>query len=206
MTVFYKFNGKMYANITNKCSCSCVFCIRKNSNTVGKNDSLWLEHEPDYDEIISEFQAFDKTDLTELVFCGYGEPLERAELLIEIACYVKIHTQMSIRINTNGLVNFINPQFDISAMKGVIDSVSISLNASTPDLYNTLVKPKFGLPSYNALLNFAIIIQEYVPEVSFTLVDYNLSEEEKEACAERARDIGIPLRIRKYIINNEDYN
>ncbi len=54
MTIFYEFEGKLYANITNKCPCSCVFCIRKNGDSVADNDSLWLEHEPSYEEIIKQ--------------------------------------------------------------------------------------------------------------------------------------------------------
>ena len=73
MTIFYEFEGKLYANITNKCPCSCIFCIRKNGDSVADNDSLWLEHEPSYEEIIKAFDDFDKTGLHELVFCGYGE-------------------------------------------------------------------------------------------------------------------------------------
>ena len=87
MTIFYEFEGKLYANITNKCPCSCVFCIRKNGDSVADNDSLWLEHEPSYEEIIKAFDDFDKTGLHELVFCGYGEPMERADVLLEVAKY-----------------------------------------------------------------------------------------------------------------------
>ena len=97
MTIFYEFEGKLYANITNKCPCSCVFCIRKNGDSVADNDSLWLEHEPSYEEIIKAFDDFDKTGLHELVFCGYGEPMERADVLLEVAKYVKQTTDMKIR-------------------------------------------------------------------------------------------------------------
>lgn len=205
MTVFYEFDGKLYANITNKCPCACRFCIRRNSDSVGDNESLWLKQEPTFDEIIAAYEAFDKTGLSELVFCGYGEPMERAETLLRVAKYVKAHGNMKIRINTNGLVGLINPGFDVSSLRGYIDSVSISLNASTPELYNEITRPEFGLPSYNAMLNFAIIVQSAVPKVSFTIVDYEMGEEEIEACRERANDIGIPLRVRHYVTDNKNY-
>ena len=64
MTIFYKFEGKMYINITNGCPCDCVFCIRKNGDSITDNDSLWLEHEPDFDEIKSAFEKFDKSGIT----------------------------------------------------------------------------------------------------------------------------------------------
>lgn len=205
MTIFYKFDGKLYANITNQCPCACEFCIRKNSDSVGNNDSLWLEHEPSYDEIISAFNSFDKTGLDELVFCGYGEPMMRAHTLVKVAEYVKANTNMKIRINTNGLIAFMEPLFDISTLKYKIDKVSISLNASNPDKYFQITNPKYGLPSYNAMLNFALRVQEFVPDVSFTIVDMDLDDDEIEKCKERAKDLGLPLRIRRYVRDNVKY-
>lgn len=205
MTIFYEFDGKLYANITNKCPCACTFCIRKNSDSVGGNDSLWLEHEPSFEEIKEAFDSFDKTGLSELVFCGYGEPMMRADILLKTAEYVKANTDMTIRINTNGLVALMDPLFDISSLKFKIDKVSISLNASNPDKYFQITNPKYGLPSYNSMLNFALRIQEFVPDVSFTIVDCDLSDEEIELCRERAKDVGIPLRIRHYVRDNEKY-
>lgn len=205
MTIFYEFDSKLYANITNKCPCACVFCIRRNGDGVGESDNLWLDHEPDFEEIVEAFDRFDKTGLSELVFCGYGEPMMRAEILLKTAEYVKEKTDMKIRINTNGLISLMNPNFDIASLKYRIDKVSISLNASDPDKYFRLTNSEYGLPSYNSMLNFALRIKEYVPEVSFTVVDCNLGEEEIERCTERAKDCGIPLRIRHYVTDNKKY-
>lgn len=205
MTIFYKFDGKLYANITNKCPCSCTFCIRKNSDSVGGCDSLWLEHEPSIEEIIEAFDSFDKTGISELVFCGYGEPMMRADVLLKTAEYVKTVSNMEIRVNTNGLIALMNPNFDISRLKYKVDKVSISLNASDPDKYFMITNPKYGLPSYNSMLNFALRIQEFVPDVSFTIVDCGLDEEEIEKCRIRAKDCGVPLRIRHYVTDNVKY-
>ncbi len=204
MTIFYEFDKKLYANITNKCPCSCVFCIRKNSDSVGENDSLWLEHEPDLDEITAAFDAFDKTGLSELVFCGYGEPMERAEMLVKTAEYVKKSTKMKIRVNTNGLVKRINPDFDISTLKGVIDSVSISLNAPDAVRYNEVTRPKYGLSAFETMLDFAEKMKDIVPQVIFTVVDI-ISKNEIAACQKLASDMNIPLRIRHHVTNNKDY-
>lgn len=205
MTIFYEFDGKLYANITNKCPCACVFCIRRNGDGVGESDNLWLDHEPDFEEIVEAFDRFDKTGLSELVFCGYGEPMMRAEILLKTAEYVKEKTDMKIRINTNGLISLMNPNFDIASLKYRIDKVSISLNASDPDKYFRLTNSEYGLPSYNSMLNFALRVKEYVPEVSFTVVNCDLGEEEIERCTERAKDCGIPLRIRHYVRDNKKY-
>ncbi len=204
MKIFYDLNGSLYANITNKCPCACTFCIRQNDSTVGENDSLWLEHEPSVEEIKKAFDEVDKSLYSEVVFCGFGEPMERPDELIEVAKYIKETSGMKIRINTNGLVSLIHPAFDLYKMRGVIDSVSISLNASNPDDYYVITRSRYGLPSYNSMLNFAIITSSIVPNVTFTVVDV-IGEEEIEACRNRAADIGVPLRVRKYISNNRDY-
>lgn len=205
MKIFYDLNGSLYANITNKCPCACRFCLRNNGDSVGGNDSLWLEHEPTIDEIKSAFDEVDKSKYNEVVFCGYGEPMERASDLIEVAKYIKEKSDLRIRINTNGLVLLMHPTFDLSSMEGLIDSLSISLNASDPEKYYYITNSKFGLPSYNSMLSFAVSASAFVPNVVFTIVGV-VDEEEVNACKERAADLGIPLKIRSYISNNTDYN
>lgn len=205
MKIFYDLNGSLYVNITNRCPCACSFCIRKNDNTVGENDSLWLEHEPTVAEIKAAFDEVDASKYDEAVFCGYGEPMERPDELVEIARYIKEKTGMKIRVNTNGQVSLMHPAFDLYSMRGAVDSISISLNASDPDKYYMITNSRFGLPSYNSMLNFAIITSSFIPSVTFTVVDV-IGEEEVEACRRRAADIGVPLRVRKYISNNRDYD
>ena len=90
-------------------------------------------------------------------------------------------------------------------MEGLIDSLSISLNASDPEKYYYITNSKFGLPSYNSMLSFAGRASAFVPNVVFTIVGV-VDEEEVNACKERAADLGIPLKIRSYISNNTDYN
>ncbi len=205
MKIFYDLNGALYANITNKCPCNCTFCIRHNDETVGENESLWLEHEPTVDEIKDAFDKVDTSKYNEVVFCGFGEPMERPWDLIEVAEYIKEKTGMKIRINTNGLVSLMHPTFDLYLMRDVIDSLSISLNASDPDKYYEITKSRFGLPSYNSMLNFAIVSHSFIPDVKLTIVDV-IGEDEVEKCKERANDIGVPLRIRSYISNNREYD
>lgn len=180
------------------------FCIRKNGDSVADNDSLWLEHEPSYEEIIKAFDDFDKTGLHELVFCGYGEPMERADVLLEVAKYVKQTTDMKIRINTNGLVDFINPAFDAYKMRYLIDCISISLNAPDPESYLEVTRPKFGLPAFNSMLNFAKTVKTIVPKVMFTVVDI-ITPEQIEQCKELAEGLDIPLRVRHWVTDNESY-
>lgn len=204
MTIFYKFDGQMYINITNGCPCDCVFCLRNNSDSVRDNDSLWLEHEPSFEEITAAFDAFDRTGCTDAIFCGYGEPTVRADILVKTAEYIKKHSDMRIRLNTNGLVRLIHPDFDISRLKGLIDIASISLNAPDAKRYNEVTRPHFGEPAFRAMLDFAADVKNMGIQTKFTVVDV-ISEEEIERCEQLADSMGIPLRVRAYITDNESY-
>ena len=205
MTIFYTFDGKLYANITNKCPCDCKFCIRRGGDSIVGNDSLWLEHEPTPAEIKSAFDAYDASQIGEVVFCGYGEPMQRAQTLIDTARYIKSKGDIRIRVNTNGLVRLIDPQFDISALKGAVDSVSVSLNASDEKKYNEITRPCFGEKAYGEMLRFSQDVKAMGIEVGFTVVDMDGMEDEIAACQEVADSMGIPLRVRDYVTDNESY-
>ena len=204
LTIFYKFEGKLYINITNGCPCKCVFCIRDNADSIKDNDSLWLEHEPSFEEITAAFDAFDKSGMTDAVFCGYGEPCVRADMIVRVAEYIKQHSDMRIRLNTNGLVKLIHRDFDINSFRGIIDSVSISLNAPDACRYNEVTRPSFGEKSFDVMLKFAEDMKQIVPSVGFTVVDI-ISEEEIQRCHAPADSMGIPLRVRHYVTDNESY-
>ena len=199
MTIFYEFEGKLYANITNRCPCSCVFCIRKNGDSVADNDSLWLEHEPSYEEIIKAFDDFDKTGLHELVFCGYGEPTCELEILKETAKYIKSVTKTPVRLNTNGLSDLINKRETPAEFKGLVDIISISLNASDAKAYDEVTRPSFkGVNCFEEMLSFAKRVKEFVPEVMLTVVDI-IGEEEIKKSQAVADSVGIHLRVREYV-------
>lgn len=204
MTIFYNFGGNMYINITNGCPCKCVFCIRKNADSVCDNDSLWLEHEPDFEEIKAAFAKFDKNGVEEAVFCGYGEPTVRVEMLLETAKLIRENSDMKIRLNTNGLVRLIHKDFDISQFKGLIDSVSVSLNAPTAERYNEVTQPSFKENAFDEMLKFAADMKNLGIKTGFTVVDI-ISDEEIAECEKLAEKLGIPLRVRHYITDNESY-
>lgn len=75
-----------------------------------------------------EFEKFDMTQYNEVVFCGFGEPTERFDALKEIAAFVKEKYNKPIRINTNGAGSLINGRDIAPELKGLVDTVSVSLN------------------------------------------------------------------------------
>ena len=197
MTIFYKYAGKLYVNVTNRCPCNCIFCIRNNGDSVGESDSLWLEHEPTMDEIKAAYEAIDSSDCPEVVFCGYGEPLERLDIVLQTCDYLRSVSNMKIRINTNGLSDLINGKPTAHLFKGRADTMSISLNAATAEEYVRVTQPSFGKSAFPSLLQFAKDCKAAVPRVLFTLVDV-ISPEEVSASQALADELGIPLRVRAY--------
>ena len=181
--VFYEYGGGLYANLTNKCPCRCEFCIRDMVGALGDADSLWLRREPTLDEIKELLREWDLNQFYELVFCGYGEPTERLEVLRAAAKYIKNNSSVPTRLNTNGLSDLIHGRDTAKELEGLLDTVSISLNAGTVDEYLKVTRPKFGEEAYTAMQRFASQCKEYVPNVVFTVVDVIGDEEIKAAQA-----------------------
>ena len=197
-TITYEVKNGLYFNITNRCPCNCTFCIRNNDDHVYGSDPLWLDHEPSVAEIC---EAVDKRDLSryeEIVFCGYGEPTERLDDLLKVAAYIKKKSPVRIRINTNGLSDLIYGEQTAPKLKGLVDVVSISMNATNKEDYLKMMRPKFGIGSFDAMLSFAKACKDYVPEVVMTIVDTVTTKEEQEKSRMICEELGVRLRIREY--------
>ena len=198
MTITYPVNKGLYINMTNRCPCNCTFCLRHNADGVYGSDSLWLDREPTVEEVCDSVDTWDLTQFEEVVFCGYGEPTERLEDLLLVAKYIKDKQDIKIRINTNGLADLIWQKQTAPQLEGLIDTVSISLNTPNKEDYLKVVRPKFGVGSYDAMLNFAKDCTAYVPNVVMTVVDVVTSKEEQEQCRRICENIGARLRVRPF--------
>ena len=187
----------VYVNLTNRCPAACTFCLR-NTKEMAESNSLWLKREPTREEVISEFDKYDLSKCNEIIFCGFGEPMERVYDIVEIASYIKNkYKDMHIRMNTNGLANLVHGKDITPLLKDCIDTVSISLNASNAEEYYKITRNKFGIGSYDEMLKFAVECKKYVPNVVMTVVDC-IGEEEIEACRKVCEKIGLPLRVRPF--------
>ena len=198
MTILYKVHNNLYVNLTNRCTCSCTFCLRNEKETVGESSTLWLEHEPSVEEVKKEFEKFNMDEYNEVVFCGFGEPTERIDDLIEIAKFVKEKYHKKIRINTNGQGSLSNGKDIAPMMKGVIDIVSVSLNTPNEKRYNEIVRSRFGDQAYQAMLSFVKEVKQYVPEVVLSTVSTTITKEEEEECRKICEDLGVTYRIRPF--------
>ena len=199
MTITYEVGNALYVNITNRCSNRCDFCIRNNGDGAYGSNSLWLAKEPTCEEIFASISARDLGKYEELVFCGYGEPTERLDDLLAVARQIKERHTIPIRVNTNGQSSLLFGKDTAPMYAGVIDAVSISLNAPNAKEYDRVCHSKFGLSAYDGLLDFATRVKAYVPSVTLTVVDVALTPAEIKECEQIAAKCGVPLRVRKYI-------
>lgn len=198
MTVTYEGGSSLYINMTNRCPCACTFCLRQNKDHVFDCDSLWLDREPTVKEVCESIDTRDLAKYSEVVFCGYGEPTERLYDLLSVAEYIKTKSNIKIRINTNGLSDLIWNESTAPKLKGLIDTVSISLNATNKEDYLKVVRPRFGIESFDAMLKFAKDCTDYVPSVIMTVVDVVTTKEEQERCLKISESVGAVLRIRPF--------
>ena len=198
MTITYIVKNGIYINMTNRCPCACTFCLRQNSDSVYGSEPLWLDREPTVKEIISSIDNYNLEEFEEVVFCGYGEPTERLVDLLEIAKHIKSKSNIKIRINTNGLADLIWNEPTAERLKGLIDTVSVSLNATNKEDYLKTVIPKFGEISYDAMLKFTKDCTKFVPNVVMTVVDVVTTPEEQEKSRKICEQLGATLRIRPF--------
>ncbi len=198
MTITYPVKKGLYVNMTNRCPCACTFCLRKNGEGVYGSDSLWLEREPTVEEVCRSIDERELSDFEEVVFCGYGEPTERLDDLLAVAAYLKSKRDIPIRLNTNGLSDLIHGEPTAHKLKGLIDTVSVSLNATDRESYLAVVRPRFGIGSYDAMLKFTKDCTAFVPNVVMTVVDVVTDKAQQEVCRQICRSVGATLRIRPY--------
>ncbi|MHB8918197.1 MAG: TatD family nuclease-associated radical SAM protein [Desulfocucumaceae bacterium] len=187
----YTIGDRLYINMTNRCTNNCSFCIRKSQLGVGYN--LWLEREPDAREVIETLGDLDR--YSEIVFCGYGEPLVRISQVKEVAGHIKKMCRVPVRINTNGHADLIHGKGSAGSLAGLVDRINISLNAHSSEKYMEICRPVFGKETFEAVLSFAESCIGIIPEITLSVVEWPGVDVEK--CKEVAEKLGVGFRLRK---------
>ncbi|MCK4423687.1 MAG: TatD family nuclease-associated radical SAM protein, partial [Candidatus Omnitrophica bacterium] len=131
----------------------------------------------------------------EVVFCGYGEPLIRLDVVLKTAKILK-EKGVYIRINTNGHGNLIHGRSIVGDLIGLIDEVSVSLDTDTADKYNSICQPKFGSRTYEKIKEFIAECKKALPKVGITCID--LREVDMDHCRKIAQELGVGFRARHY--------
>lgn len=187
--IAYKIRDSLYLNVTNRCTNKCSFCIRFHSDYV-KGHNLRLSDEPTAEELTHEIG--DPSRYKEIVFCGYGEPMLRLDLIKDVAAWVK-QRRGKVRVNTNGHGNLIHGRNILPELSGLVDSMSVSLDAHDEKTYNIICKPAFK-NAFTGVIDFIKEAKKYIPSVQVTVV--TLPEVDIERCRKIAEELGVGFRIR----------
>lgn len=197
----YLLDGKIYINLTNRCTNDCIFCLRKDKDDV-VGQRLWLDNENSTSEdVIEQFnKIYTSTPSNEVIFCGYGEPMMKLDVLKEVAQYIKTKCpNTKIRINTNGHANFVYKKNVVPELKGLIDEFSVSLNGATKEEYNELSQPKFE-EAYEEVKKFIkACADENISVVASVVEGYKGRHLDLKTCEQIATDLGAKFRVREWI-------
>lgn len=190
----YRIRDSLYLNVTNRCTNHCEFCMRNFTDYV-KGHNLRLQREPAVEELWQAVQSAGE-GYDEVVFCGYGEPTLRLDVIKELARRLK-ERGVKTRLDTNGHGNLISGRDILPELRGLIDSVVVSLNAQNAFSYQKLCQPSFK-EAYEGVKDFVLKAKEQIPDVSVTVVSVP-DEVDVEECRRIAREeLGVKFRVREY--------
>lgn len=209
-TLVYLLDDKIYINLTNNCTNRCIFCLRQDKDDVC-GQGMWLDTEVfSANDVIEQLEATIKKQLStgknhslnEIIFCGYGEPLLKLDLLKEVAAYIrKNYPNTKIRVNSNGHANLIYKRNVAEELKPLIDDISISLNAPTEEEYNELSQPNIQ-GAYDAVKDFIKSCSDAGISTTASVVEnYKGRHLDLEECEKIATNLGAKFRVREWITN-----
>ena len=230
-TLVYLLDGKIYINLTNKCTNDCIFCLRKDKDDV-VGQTLWLDNEnstahdviEQFENLLSEGKKARRQEgkllseketlnddlpscppalmSSEVIFCGYGEPMLKFDVLKDVAKYIKDkYPDTKIRVNTNGHANFVYKRNVVPELKGLVDEFSVSLNGATKEEYNELSQPVFD-EAYEEVKKFIkACADENISVVASVVEGYKGRHLDLETCEHIANDLGAKFRVREWIQN-----
>ncbi len=191
--IAYKIRNSLYLNITNRCTLSCTFCAKFKSFEV-KGHNLKIKKEPTVEEILNA--VGDPLDYREIVFCGFGEPLLRLDVVKEVSRILK-EKGAKIRIDTDGLANLVYGRNIVPELKGIVDCISVSINAPDPKTYAIICPSSYGERAFFAVKDFILEAKKHIGETIATCVD--LPGIDVESCRRVVeQELGVKFRLRRY--------
>jgi len=190
--IAYKIRNSLYLNITNRCSNRCSFCAKFTDFFV-KGHFLKLDHEPSFSEVMDA--VGDPTTHDEIVFCGYGEPLLRIDLVRQVAAELK-KTGCRVRINTDGQANLVHGRNVLPELAGVVDTISVSLNAADATTYAAICATPFGEAGFSGVCDFIVEAKKHIPTVIASAV--TVPGIDIEPIRRLALSLGATFRVREY--------
>ena len=198
----YLLDGKVYINLTNSCTNDCVFCIRSiKEDVVGANLFLNTENVK-AEDVIAQLEAIQDKLSSEIIFCGYGEPMLKLEVIKQVAKYIKEkYPNTVLRINTNGHANLVYKRNVLPELKGLIDKFSVSLNGENEEVYNELSQPHIE-KAYDGVKEFiALAVKEGFDTTATIVTGYKNYKVDMQKCIEITKELGAKFRERPWIEN-----
>ncbi|HBA61582.1 MAG TPA: radical SAM protein [Elusimicrobia bacterium] len=203
-SIVYRYHDGLYVNLTNRCSTACVFCVKNLWKMDYRGNNLNLAGAEASPEEVMRLakEEWAAAPFKEFVFCGYGEPTMRLDALLACARLIRtgkaspIPASMRVRLNTNGLANAVWGRDTVPEMKGLIDSVHVSLNTSDPAQWAALMRPQepWAAEGFEKVKEFIRGAARVLPEVRATAVEGNGVDEEKFKAL--AAELGAAPRFR----------
>jgi TatD DNase family protein len=192
-TLAYKIGNSLYLNITNRCTNSCSFCPKFSEYRLYDHDLL-LDKEPSFEEVMAALEGINGVD--EIVFCGFGESLIRLDLVIRIARELKRRYTCPIRINTDGQANLVHGRNIIPELAGLVDCISVSLNAPDAATYIRLCRTPFGADGFKGVCEFIREAKKHIPTVIASVV--SVPGLDLDGCRKLAESLGATFKVRQY--------
>lgn len=204
-TLVYSINNEkspetVYVNLTNACTNSCVFCLRSQKDDICGAE-MWHDDKFTLDDVIEQFKKYSPTP-KQVVFCGYGEPFLKKDMMKEFAQYLrKNHPEIKIRVNTNGHANAIYKTNVAEEFKDLLDEASISLNSDNSEQYNEICQPKIE-NAFEEVKKFIAACNEVgIKTVASIVTGFDKREINIENCEKIAKSLGAEFRNREFITN-----
>ncbi|MCU7905690.1 MAG: TatD family nuclease-associated radical SAM protein [Candidatus Thiodiazotropha sp. (ex Epidulcina cf. delphinae)] len=191
--ISYQIRNNLYLSITDRCTLECAFCPKTKGDMTVKGYDLTFNHRPTAEEIIASID--DPAEYDEIVFCGYGEPTLRLNVLLQVAGHIKRHGG-HVRVNTDGLSNLVHKHNTLPVLGESVDALSVSLNAQNSTLYDLHCRP--NLPgSYEAMLDFLRQAPCHISDVAATAIE-GMKGVDIPACEAIAEEMGVEFHCRTF--------
>lgn len=187
----YTLDNRRYLNVTNRCTLRCRFCPKFNDDWIVRGYSMRMQAEPSVAQMVTA--VGDAAHWDEVVFCGFGEPTLRLPEVLAVCAAIRKQAKR-IRINTDGLANRIYGRDVTPELSGLVDALSISLNAGDAETYNRWCRPRHD-DAFLSLLEFTKQARLHVPDVTLTAID-GLDGVDINACEQIAQGLGVKFRCR----------
>jgi len=195
-SIVYWLGNNLYLNVTNRCSNNCYFCFKRYKCGVS-GFNLTLLEEPTPGQITDELRTFlNRRKWKEVVFCGFGEPLERLDCVLEVTKWIKKRLPIAVRIDTNGQASLVNKGRNVieELRQAGVDRLSVSLNAHDKETYNYVCKPEFE-DAYENVIGF---IEKAREQLDTEITTVTIPEVALSKVKETAHKMKVKFRLREY--------